>query len=93
MGICGLFKRENLDYPDIGYGLLPAFCSKGYDLEAAIAVKEHADGHMRHARLLSIVSPDHPRSIRLLEKLGMCAGQRLRMPGDEDEVVLYGVSL
>ena len=93
MGICGLFKRENLDYPDIGYGLLPAFCSKGYALEAAIAVKEHAAGHMRLARLLAIVSPDHPRSIRLLEKLGMSAGQRLRMPGDEDEVVLYGVSL
>jgi RimJ/RimL family protein N-acetyltransferase len=23
MGLCGLFKRENLDYPDIGYSLLP----------------------------------------------------------------------
>jgi hypothetical protein len=25
MGICGLFKRDNLDYPDIGYSLLAEF--------------------------------------------------------------------
>jgi len=25
MGICGLFKRDNLDYPDIGFGVLPEF--------------------------------------------------------------------
>lgn len=91
MGICGLFKRENLDFPDIGYGFLPAFCRSGYALEAATAVRDHAAGHMKLPRLLAIVSPGHSRSIRLLEKLGMTAGDRFRMPGDEDDVVLYSI--
>ncbi len=29
IGVCGLFKRENLDLPDIGYALLPAFRGRG----------------------------------------------------------------
>ncbi len=93
MGICGLFRRENLDFPDIGYALLPEFGGKGYAFEAAQAVCDHARGHMQLERLLAIVSPDHHRSIRLLEKLGMDAGERIRMPGEEDDVVLYGMTL
>ena len=93
MGICGLFKRENLEYPDIGYALLPAYGGKGYAFESARAVCEHARGHMGLEKILAIVSPDHVRSIHLLEKLGMKAGERFRMPGEEDEVVLYGMGL
>lgn len=89
MGICGLFKRENLEYPDIGYALLPEYGGKGYALEAAQAVCDHARGHMGLQSLLAIVSPDHVRSIHLLEKLGMSAGKRFCMPGEDDEVVLY----
>ena len=93
MGICGLFKRDNLDYPDIGYGFLPAFCRNGYAVESARAVRDHAASHMKLPRLLAIVSPDHQRSIRLLEKLGMSETDRLRMPGDDDDVALYGMTL
>lgn len=93
MGICGLFQRENLEHPDIGYALLPAFGGKGYAFEAAQAVCQHARGHMGLEQLLAIVSPGHDRSINLLEKLGMTATDRIRMPGEDEEVVLYGVSL
>lgn len=89
MGICGLFKRENLEYPDIGYGLLPAFCGKGYAFEAAEAVVRHAREHMRLPELCAIVTPENTRSVHLLEKLGMTAGKSIRMPGDDEDVVLY----
>ena len=89
MGICGLFKRENLEYPDIGYGLLPAFCGKGYAFEAAEAVVRHAREHMRLPELCAIVTPENTRSVHLLEKLGMMAGKSIRMPGDDEDVVLY----
>ena len=93
MGICGLFKRENLEFPDIGYALLPAYGGKGYAFEAAQAVSEHARGHMALESLLAIVSPGHDRSINLLEKLGMTAGKQIRMPGDDDDVMLYSMAL
>ncbi len=89
MGICGLFKRDNLEYPDIGYGLLPAYCGSGYAFEAARAVAEHAREHMKLANLYAIVSPENNRSVQLLEKLGMVAGEPIRMPGDDEDVILY----
>jgi len=91
MGICGLFKRENLEFPDIGYGLLPAFCGAGYAFEAARAAADHAREHMQLSELCAIVTPANTRSVHLLEKLGMTAGEPIRMPGDDEDVVLYSV--
>lgn len=93
MGICGLFKRDNLEYPDIGYGLLPAFCGSGYAFEAAEAVTVHAREHMNLPELCAIVTPENTRSVHLLDKLGMTAGEQIRMPGDDEDVVLYQVNL
>jgi RimJ/RimL family protein N-acetyltransferase len=93
MGICGLFKRDILEYPDIGYGLLPAFCGSGFAFEAAQAVVRHARDHMKLAELCAIVTAEHSRSIHLLEKLGMVAGESIRMPDDDEDVVLYAIGL
>src|SRR5690554_3626434 len=30
IGLCGLLRRDNLDAPDLGYALLPAFWGQGY---------------------------------------------------------------
>ncbi|MCA1732459.1 MAG: GNAT family N-acetyltransferase [Acidobacteria bacterium] len=38
IGMCGLLKRDHLDYPDLGYAYLPRFWKNGYALEAARAV-------------------------------------------------------
>jgi len=91
MGICGLFKRDNLDYPDIGYSLLPGFRGRGYALEAAKAVLMHARDDLGLAQLKAIVSQDNTPSVRLLEKLGMRSEGVLRMPGEDEDVALYGI--
>lgn len=91
MGICGLFKRDNLDFPDIGYSLLPGFRGRGYALEAARAVLMHARDHLGLSQLKAIVSQDNLPSVRLLEKLGMCYERVLRMPGEDEDVALYGI--
>lgn len=93
MGICGLFKRENLEYPDIGYGFLPQFCGRGYAIEAAQAVLDHARGQMRLPQLSAIVTPENVRSTRLLEKLGMHVEGPVRMPGEDQDILLYGIRL
>ena len=91
MGICGLFKRDNLDHPDIGYGLLPDFRSRGYALEAASAVLTHARDYLGVPELKAIVSKANNSSVRLLEKLGLRAEGTMRMPGEDEDVVLFGI--
>ena len=92
-GVCGLFKRDNLPNPDIGYALLPAFCGQGYAVEAAHAVVAHASEVMELAKISAIVSPEHTRSIALLKKLGMVREGTVRMPGEDDDILLYGLKL
>jgi ribosomal-protein-alanine N-acetyltransferase len=93
IGICGLFKRDNLEHPDIGFALLPDYRGKGLAAEAAFAVLEHARDDLRLETLTGIVSPANGPSIRLLEKLGLSFSRMIRMPGDEHEVCLYSGAL
>ena len=93
MGICGLFKRDNLDYPDIGFGVLPEFCGKGYAGEAAFAVLAHARDDLRIEELTAIVSPGNAPSIGLIEKLGLMFVGMITMPGDNEEICLYSKRL
>ena len=91
IGICGLFKRDNLDDPDIGFGLLPEHCGKGLAYEAAVAVSEHAQQDLGLNRMIAIVSPGNEPSIGLIRKLGLNFENMLLMPGDEEEICLYSV--
>ena len=91
IGICGLFKRENLDDPDIGFGLLPDHCGKGLAYEAAAAVSDHARNGLGLKRITAIVSPGNAPSIGLIEKLGLRFENMLLMPGDDKEICVYAI--
>jgi ribosomal-protein-alanine N-acetyltransferase len=93
IGICGLFKRENLQHPDIGFAVLPDFCGQGFAGEAAAAVVLHARDELGLDRITAIVSPQNAPSIGLIEKLGLTFESMITMPGDDVEICLYGMSL
>jgi len=93
IGICGLFKRDNLDHPDIGFSVLPDFCGKGYAGEAAFAVLAHAHDDIGICSLTAIVSPDNAPSIGLIEKLGLSFVRMITMPGDNEEICLYSATI
>jgi [ribosomal protein S5]-alanine N-acetyltransferase len=93
MGICGLFKREQFEHPDIGYSLLPDYRGRGVALEAARAVVSQARERLGLDRLNAIVAPSNGASIRLLEKLGMQPQEFVRMPGDDADILLFSMSL
>lgn len=92
IGICGLFRREGLEDPDVGFALLPDYCGKGCAFEAARAVIEHARDELGLERLTAIVSADNVASIRLIQKLGLTFERVLHLPGDDD-VDLYAMRL
>lgn len=71
IGMCGLLKRPELDYPDLGYALLPEYCGQGYAFEAAKAVLE-AEMPLHHLDCVQAVTlPDNHSSNQLLQRLGL----------------------
>ncbi len=93
IGICGLFQRENLDHPDIGFAVLPMYCGTGYAGEAAVSVVKHARDDLGIGTLTAIVSPGNVASVRLIEKLGLRFECGITMPGEDDEISLYSMRL
>lgn len=77
IGLCGLLKRPSLDHVDLGFAYLPAHRGQGYAEEAARATLAYAYGALALPKVVAIVSPANTRSIRLLERLGMCASHTL----------------
>lgn len=93
VGICGLFRRDSLEHPDIGFAVLPQFYRSGLTLEAAKAVVEHARDDLAISHLTAIVAPDNAASIGLIEKLGMTFERGITMPDEDKEISLYSMWL
>lgn len=89
VGMCGLIRREGLDDVDLGYAFLPAYRGQGYAREAAAAWL--ACGFERHGlkRVVAITAVDNAASGKVLEAIGMRFERRLRVPGHDDDSMLY----
>lgn len=93
VGICGIFRRDGMDEPDIGFSTLPHYCNCGYAYESASAVVSYARDVLKLPRLVAIVSPENAASIGLIEKLGLQFETMLRLPGEDHDVGRYGIGL
>jgi RimJ/RimL family protein N-acetyltransferase len=78
-----------LDFPDLGYALVPEFWGRGYAMESAGAVLAYARNTLNLSRILAITNEDNERSIRVLERIGFSFAEKLRMNGDAAEVKLF----
>lgn len=86
VGICGLVRRAGLDYPDLGFALLPEFEGQGLAYEASRTIlTEDATGM---PLVSAITDPDNLRSIALLHRLGFRQEGSIRLP-DQDEELQY----
>jgi RimJ/RimL family protein N-acetyltransferase len=90
IGMCGLLRRESLQDVDIGFAFLPEYHSQGYAHEAAAAVMEQGRARFGLGRIVAITSPDNSRSARLLQRLGLRFEGMISLPGDRQEVKLFG---
>lgn len=93
IGMCGLVKREAIPDVEVGYAFLPRFWSKGYALEAALAIKSYGLEVLGLKRLVAITHPDNAGSIRVLEKIGLMYERMVRLPGDNEEIKLYALEV
>jgi len=93
IGMCGLIKRDTLEDVDIGYAYLPRFWSKGYAVEAALAVKEYARDVVGLKRLVAITDPENQASIRVLEKIGLRFEKMVRLSEDDIDLKLLAANI
>ncbi len=91
IGICGLLKRDSLEYADIGFALLPAYTGKGYALEAGFASLLHGMQVLHMKKILAITLPSNQPSINLLNKLGLVFEKKIQLPHTAEELLLFSV--
>ena len=92
VGVCGLFRREGYDDPDIGWSVLPEFSGKGFAYEAASAVLAYAWQEVGLSRVTAFIDVKNTPSIGLARKLGLRFERMARLVGDDEDVCLYSVS-
>lgn len=85
IGMCGLIKRDDFEYPDIGFAFLPSFTGKGFVYEIAKPVLDQAMASFD--TILAITVPENKSSIKLLQKLGMKLKEEI-VWGQDKELLL-----
>ena len=93
IGICGLLKRDVLEDVDIGYALLPEFCSQGYAFESASAVMLYAGKKLGLKRVVAVTNAANKSSIRLLEKMGFKYERMVRLSEGASEIKLFAADV
>ena len=88
IGSAGLYKRENLDKPDIGFAFLSEFMNKGYAFEAANAVMRYASEELGIKKIVGFTLPHNTASIKLLKKLGLVEIGTYKYD-DSEELLLF----
>jgi RimJ/RimL family protein N-acetyltransferase len=93
IGMCGLLKRETLDYPDIGFAFLPEYTGKGYAFEIVKSTLTFANEQLDIHPILAVVMPTNTRSIQLLEKVGMKFMKAFKSSENAEELMLFSSDL
>lgn len=89
MGTCGVYTRDGLDIPDIGFAFLPAFEGKGYAFEAASKVLALAKNKFKLSKVSAITTRENLSSQKLLNKLGLVFKKIVHIPNDPEDLLYY----
>ena len=92
IGMCGLFKRDYLDRPDLGFAFMPGFEGRGFAYEACLASLQHIKGTYKIDKLYATTTNINVRSQRLLERCGFIRNG-LATPEGGEALLLYALTL
>lgn len=70
VGMCGILKRDYLEFPDVGYAICEKHYRQGYAKEALTATLGMARDQFGMREIAAIISPHNDVSIRLVQNLG-----------------------
>jgi len=89
IGTCGLYDRDGLEGIDIGFAFLPQFENKGYAFESVNKLLEVAIHEFKITKLSAITIKENFGSQKLLTKIGMTFKEYIKIPNDDEELMLY----
>jgi RimJ/RimL family protein N-acetyltransferase len=75
--------------PELGWALIRAHWGQGYATEGAAAIREWAYEHRSIEQLVSLISPDNPRSQRVAERLGAVPTETVTPVDSGRETVIW----
>ena len=74
---------------DIGFALLPRFEGQGYAYEASVRIRDAAFRDFNLEKVYAITAVENKASQRLLDKLGMIFQKMMKLPNDDEAIMLY----
>jgi RimJ/RimL family protein N-acetyltransferase len=86
IGLCGLIKRDELEFIDIGFAFLPIYNKQGFAFEAAYATLNFAKEKLQIETIAAITIAENQSSIKLIERLGLHFKKEITM---DDELLMY----
>lgn len=92
IGTVGYINRKELGDIDIGFAFLPAAEGKGYGFEASKVLMQYGIDVLKFTRIVAIVQEDNPRSIKLLEKLGLSFEKKVNPFEENEELLLFATN-
>jgi ribosomal-protein-alanine N-acetyltransferase len=84
IGMCGILKRDTLEFPDLGFAFLPEFTGQGYATESIKVILRVAATDFRLSTLSAITTPDNIDSQKALAKCGFVFFRRIVSEKDEE---------
>jgi len=93
LGTCGLYNRDGLEGIDIGFAFLPQFEKKGYAFESVQKLLEVAIHEFAIKEISAITTNENTASQKLLTKIGMTFKKKVRIPNDNEELLLYTLNV
>lgn len=91
VGAVGVFVRDGLDVPDIGFSFLPEFEGKGYGFEASLKLMKTVFQDFGLNKISAITTNENIASQKLIEKLGLKFIKMTKLPDDEVELRYYEI--
>lgn len=89
IGSCGLYNRDGLEGVDIGFAFLPQFEGKGYGYESSMQIMKLAEFEFKLTQVSGITNQDNYSSQNLLVKIGLKKVGLIKLPHDDDELMLF----
>ena len=89
IGNVGIYVRDGLDAPDIGFSFLPEFERKGYGFEASKKLMEIAFSEFGLKKISAITTKENIASQKLIEKLGLKYLKIVQLPDDPEDLLYY----